>query len=92
MGTPETAVVTGELSVDAVMRLWPGTIRIFLAYRMKCIGCPVGRLHTIEEACREHEVDLEAFLADLRTGGSAHQAVLSGPDDCGDPSASRNSL
>lgn len=81
MGTPETAMVDGTDSVDAVMRLWPGSIRIFLAYRMKCIGCPVGRLHTIEEACREHGVDPGAFLDDLRAAVGMPHGCSSGPDD-----------
>ena len=92
MGTPETAVVDENDSVDSVMRLWPATLRVFLDYRMKCIGCPVGRLHTVEEACREHGVDPGAFLADLRLAAGMSQACSSGPDDGGVPSASRNSL
>jgi hybrid cluster-associated redox disulfide protein len=54
-----------DLPVDAVMRSWPGTTRAFLAFGMKCIGCPVGSFHSIEEACHEHKVDLGRFLAAL---------------------------
>ena len=44
-----------ELSqfVDDVMRRWPATIRVFLNYRMRCVGCPIACFHTIEDACRE---------------------------------------
>ncbi len=81
MGTPETAVVDGNNSVDRVMRLWPGTIRVFLDHGMKCIGCPVGRLHTIEEACMEHGVDPGAFLDDLRAVVGKPHGCSSGPED-----------
>jgi hybrid cluster-associated redox disulfide protein len=53
--------------VDDVMRQWPETIRVFLDYRMRCVGCPIGCFHTIEDACREHGSDSATFLADLRS-------------------------
>ena len=56
------------LTVDEVMQRWPATIRTFLDYRMRCVGCPIGQFHTITDACREHRVDRAAFLAALRAG------------------------
>ena len=43
--------------VDDVMRRWPATIRVFLNHRMHCVGCPIACFHTVEDACREHDVD-----------------------------------
>jgi hybrid cluster-associated redox disulfide protein len=51
--------------VDEVMRRWPWTIRAFIQWRMKCVGCPFGVFHGIDYACDEHGVDGEAFLAAL---------------------------
>lgn len=51
--------------VDEVMRHRPATIRVFLIHGMRCVGCPIGCFHTVDDACREHGVDLNAFLADL---------------------------
>lgn len=51
--------------VDDIMNRWPATIAVFLANRMHCIGCPVGRMHTIAEACAEHDLDRAAVLAQL---------------------------
>jgi hybrid cluster-associated redox disulfide protein len=53
------------LTVDAVMRSWPGTARAFLAHRMGCVGCPIGSFHTVEEACKEHKIGIDGFLAAL---------------------------
>ncbi len=53
-------------SVDDIMRLWPQTIRVFLDHRMHCVGCPIGAFHDIEDSCREHGVDRDAFTAALR--------------------------
>jgi hybrid cluster-associated redox disulfide protein len=52
--------------VDDVMRRSPATIHVFLNHAMHCVGCPIGCFHTVEDACREHAVDLAEFLADLR--------------------------
>lgn len=51
--------------VDDVMRRWPMTIRVFLNHRMHCVGCPITCFHTVADACREHGVDQEQFLAEL---------------------------
>jgi hybrid cluster-associated redox disulfide protein len=71
MSRPEAESVHRDLTVDQVMRAWPGTIRVFLSNRMMCVGCPVGRLHTIEEACSEHGVGLARFLAELNSAVGA---------------------
>ena len=52
--------------VDDVMRQYPATIRAFLDHRMNCPGCPIACFHTVADACREHHVKGEDFLADLR--------------------------
>jgi len=51
--------------VDDVMSGEPRTIRVFLAFRMGCVGCPLACFHTVEDACREHHLDREALLSAL---------------------------
>ena len=51
--------------VDDIMRTAPHTIRVFLAFRMACVGCPIATFHTVDDACREHVIDREKFLAAL---------------------------
>jgi hybrid cluster-associated redox disulfide protein len=58
----KTAELTAEMMVDDVMRRWPSTIRVFLDFRMRCVGCPIASFHSIDEACAEHGVDATAFL------------------------------
>lgn len=52
--------------VHDVMNDWPATIRIFLDFKMGCVGCPIACFHTVDDACGEHHVDRAAFLAALR--------------------------
>ncbi|RAI42088.1 DUF1858 domain-containing protein [Rhodoplanes roseus] len=50
----------------------PATLRVFLDFHMRCVGCPIASFHTVADACHEHAVDLERFLAAL-------QAAAAGP-------------
>jgi hybrid cluster-associated redox disulfide protein len=51
--------------VDDVMRGTPETIRVFLEFRMRCVGCPIACFHTVDDAAHEHGVDRDAFLKAL---------------------------
>ena len=65
------AVPTADLMVDDVMRRWPSTIRVFLDFRMRCVGCPIATFHTVDEACDEHSIDPAALLSELRDTAKA---------------------
>jgi hybrid cluster-associated redox disulfide protein len=52
--------------VADVMKEQPAAIRVFLDFRMGCVGCPIACFHTVDDACREHHVDRDAFLKALR--------------------------
>jgi hybrid cluster-associated redox disulfide protein len=54
-----------EMTVDEVMQCWPATIRVFLDFRMSCIGCPIACFHTVGDAAREHGIEIRMFLAAL---------------------------
>ncbi|WP_353828475.1 hypothetical protein [Mesorhizobium sp.] len=36
-----------------------------IRHRMLCVGCPFGTLHTVADACREHEISEEDFVLEL---------------------------
>lgn len=54
-----------DMIVDEVMRKWPWTIRVFIQFGMKCVGCPFGPFHSIDHACDEHGIKRAAFMAAL---------------------------
>ena len=54
------------LLVDDVMTCWPATIRVFLDFRLGCIGCPIASFHSVDDACREHGIDASHFMTALR--------------------------
>ena len=59
-------MVLEHVSVNEVMSRWPETIGVFIQHGMGCVGCPVARFHSVEEACREHDLECSRFLSDLR--------------------------
>ena len=52
--------------VGEMMRARPETTRVFLDFRMECIGCPISAFHSVDDACMEHSVDRDAFLTASR--------------------------
>src|SRR5215204_5767717 len=69
MTTETRMAVEFEDLVDDVMRGAPETIRVFLEFRMGCVGCPIACYHTVDDACREHGANRDAFLDALRSVG-----------------------
>ena len=60
------AHLTPQTTVDEAMQRCPALIRVFLDFKMRCIGCPIARFHTLEEACHDHEVCSKDFMAALK--------------------------
>ena len=58
---------TLDMTVEQVMKYWPASIRVFLDFRMSCVGCPIATFHSVDEASREHQIDGHALLASLRS-------------------------
>jgi len=52
--------------VEEVMRSHPTTIRVFLDFKLGCVGCPIASFHTVDDACVEHSVDCRLLLKALR--------------------------
>ena len=72
--TPEVKpplTIDVEMTVDEIMRRWPTTIRVFILYRMMCIGCPIGVFHTVRDACEAHHLDEDSFTEDILTAMKA---------------------
>jgi hybrid cluster-associated redox disulfide protein len=38
---------------------------VFLDFKFMCVGCPIACFHSVEDACREHKAELDAFLQAL---------------------------
>ena len=58
--------IDSYLLVDDVMTRWPATIRVFLDFKLGCVGCPIAAFHSVDDACREHGIDQASFMVALR--------------------------
>jgi len=58
--------VSGDMLVDELMMAHKSTIPVFIRHKLLCIGCPFGRIHNVRDACLEHGISFEDFLADLK--------------------------
>ena len=56
---------TLDITVDQVMNRWPASIRVFMDFKMSCVGCPIATFHSADEASREHVIDTAVFLGAL---------------------------
>lgn len=54
-----------DLTVAQIMREWPATITVFMAFHMHCVGCPIGVFHTMNDAAREHGIPLDELAAKI---------------------------
>ncbi len=59
--------LTADMTVDQVMNRWPATMRVFMDFKLSCVGCPIAAFHSVEEASREHKIDGAAFFAALQS-------------------------
>lgn len=48
--------------VADILQDHPACLRVFLDFKMLCVGCHVAPFHTIDDACLEHDIDLRTFL------------------------------
>jgi len=65
-GSMKKIALTPDMTVDQVMQRWPASIRVFLDFKMGCVGCPIAPFHSVDEAGREHAIDAADFLRALQ--------------------------
>lgn len=58
-------LIDKTLLVSEILARYPQTVPVFLKYQMLCVGCLVAPFHSLEDACLEHDLDEDAFRADL---------------------------
>jgi hybrid cluster-associated redox disulfide protein len=55
-----------DLMVAEVLQRWPGTLPIFLRYRLACVGCVMARFERLAEVPRIYGLDEQRFLHEVR--------------------------
>jgi len=55
-----------DQNLDEIMQLWPNAVTVFLRHEMLCVGCPISGFHTLVDACREYELDLNDLIEEIK--------------------------
>jgi hybrid cluster-associated redox disulfide protein len=76
MPTALALPITPDTLLNDLMTAHMITIPILIRRGMMCVGCPVAGLHDVREACREHAIGINEFLAEIN---AAIGATTSGP-------------
>ncbi len=57
--------ITQDMTIEEVIRRYPGTISAFESHGLRCSGCCVSSYENIAEGALSHGVDLDSLLEDL---------------------------
>lgn len=66
------------MSVAEIMNRWPGTIRVFIDLKLRCVGCPIAAFHTIADAAAEHGIAPESLEDLISAAIIAEQGIKEG--------------
>jgi len=55
-------MITKKMIIADVLEMNPGTADVFVSNGMHCIGCPVSRGESIEEASAVHGLDADKLV------------------------------
>ena len=59
------AAVTKEMTIGEILRVKPEVAPVLMEMGMHCLGCPMSRGESIEEACEVHGVKCEDIVAKI---------------------------
>lgn len=58
-------MITQDMTIEDVLRKYPGANEVFLKYGLDCSGCQIAEYESIGHAARVYGINLEALLKDL---------------------------
>jgi len=54
------------MPIDQVIAEHPELAEVFIDRRMLCVGCDIGRFHTLAESAAQYGLNPDEFLAELQ--------------------------
>lgn len=58
-------MLTKEMTVGQVLKLYPETVQVFLELGMHCLGCPSSTMESIEGAALTHGRNVDDLMKQL---------------------------
>lgn len=57
--------ITQDMTIEEVIKRFPGTIGAFEKYGLRCAGCCGSSFENIREGAASHGIDLDSLLDEL---------------------------
>lgn len=57
--------ITKSMTIEKVLDLDPNVVPIFMGFGLHCLGCPMSRGESLEEACFVHGIDCDLLVDKL---------------------------
>jgi hybrid cluster-associated redox disulfide protein len=67
------------MTLESIMTRWPVTLRVFVDWRLHCVGCPIADFHRLADSAQEHGYELEALKQAIQFAIATGGAISAGP-------------
>ena len=57
--------ITKTMSIEKILNLDENVAPILLGFGLHCLGCPMSRAESLEEACMVHGIDVDVLVEKL---------------------------
>ncbi|MCI9518768.1 MAG: DUF1858 domain-containing protein [Clostridia bacterium] len=57
--------INKDMTIAEVLGIYPDIAPVFQQFGMHCLGCPISRGETVEQAAAAHGIDLDEMLTAL---------------------------
>ncbi len=58
-------MITKDMNILGIVKMYPQTIEVFEKSGMGCIGCLASKFETIEQGAAAHNVDIDVLMYHL---------------------------
>ncbi len=65
--------ISKETTVKEILERYPQVLTIFIKLKLKCFGCPMEELHTLEDISIQNRIDLAQLLIDFNNKINEHE-------------------
>ena len=62
-----------DMTISEVLGVCPDIAPVFMNFGMHCLGCPISRGETVEQAAAAHGIDLAEMLKALNDFADSHK-------------------
>jgi len=57
--------ITKDMMIGEVVEKYPDTFEVFMRHGLRCMGCMMAMMETVEQGAKSHGIELEKLLKEL---------------------------